>query len=444
MRKGFKQNFINWGATVLGLAALAMLLFFCFFRFGLILTGIRKLLSILAPILFGVVIAYVLSPAYNMLRRWMKTFLHDVCHWEGKRSVCCADILAMLLTFLFAAAIISGLIALIVPQLIVSIKSIIAALPSNLLGVSQQLQHLLASNPDLEANAMSLYAQAVNYVEQWIQNSLAPSMQDALSYVSVGVMSTVTFVKNLFIGIIVAIYLLSGKEHFLREITRGIYALFGIKWGNIIMEESRYAHQVFSGFIGGKIVDSAIIFVICAILLPILGIPYAMLISVIVGVTNIIPFFGPFIGAIPSFLIVLMDSPIKALYFLVFVLILQQFDGNILGPKILGNSTGLSSFWVLFSILLFSGLFGFVGMLIGVPVFAVLHHIIGALMHSALSHKNLPTDTMEYVNFDYMDSTGQVVQKKILPEDEQLENALEEDHFSSDNDSSDSTDDTQK
>lgn len=437
MKKDFKQNFINWGATILALGVLAMLLFFCFFRFGLILSGIRKLFSILAPVIVGVVIAYVLSPAYNMMRKWMNTLLHDVFHWEGKRSVYCADILAMLLTFLFAAAVISGLIALILPQLIVSIKSIAASLPSNLLSVSQQLQHLLASNPDVESRAMSLYAQAVNYVEQWIQNSLAPSMQDALSYVSVGVMSTVTFVKNLFIGIIVAIYLLSGKEHFLREITRGIYALFGIKWGNIIIEESRYAHQVFSGFIGGKIVDSAIIFVICAILLPILGIPYAMLISVIVGVTNIIPFFGPFIGAIPSFVIVLMDSPIKALYFLVFVLILQQFDGNILGPKILGNSTGLSSFWVLFSILLFSGLFGFVGMIIGVPVFAVLHHIIGALIHSALDHKKLPTDTMEYAHIDYMDPTGHVVYKKSVPDEQKLEEALEEEKFSSEDDSDD-------
>ena len=194
------------------------------------------------------------------------------------------------------------------------------------------------------------------------------------------------------------------------------------------MEYSRYAHKMFSGFIGGKLIDSFIIFLICCVALPLMNMPYAMLISVIIGVTNVIPFFGPFIGAIPSFVIVLIDDPIQSIYFLIYVLVLQQFDGNILGPKILGDSTGLSSFWVLFSILLFGGLFGFIGMLLGVPVFAILYRLITDLVSRSLSQKHLPVQSSEYIGIDYMDVTNnrpvrrfRTVSEKETPQDSSAE-----------------------
>ena len=271
---------------------------------------------------------------------------------------------------------------------------------------------------------MSLYAQGVSYIEEWIQNSFTPSMQDAMGYISIGVMSTVSFVKNFFIGLIVAVYLLSGKEKFLSQMTRCTYALFGARWGNVITEYARYANQVFIGFISGKLLDSLIIFLISVVVLNIMNMPYAMLVSVIIGVTNIIPFFGPFIGAIPSFIIILINSPIQSLYFLIFVLALQQFDGNILGPKILGNSTGLPSFWVLFAILLFGGLFGFIGMLIGVPVFAVLTHIFKDILNRRLKQQHLPTETASYAYLDHIDGDGNPVQHK--PKQEQEAQELEE------------------
>lgn len=401
--KNSLQKYIGWGITVVIVGALTMLIFFGFYKFSVLARGVGKVISIMMPIIIGVVIAYVLSPAYNWMRRRLRRLLRKTFHWRGRKSLRCADILAMTATFAAAGAVIAGLLALILPQLLVSISSIATSLPSNLLGLSRSLQSLLASNPQLETSAMSLYAQAVIYMEQWIEKSLTPSIQDALSYVSIGVVSTVTFFKNFIIGIIVAIYLMSGKERFLRQGTRCLYAIFGARWGNILMEQARYAHQVFSGFIGGKLLDSFLIFLICCVVLPIMGMPYAMLISVIIGVTNVIPFFGPFIGAVPAFIIVLIDNPMKALYFLIFVLILQQFDGNILGPKILGDSTGLSSFWVLFAILLFGGLFGFVGMLIGVPVFAVIYHILTDLIAMALQNKNLPVSSDSYILLNHID-----------------------------------------
>ncbi len=414
MKKGFK-NYLGWGLTVLTVGALSMLLFFCIYKFSTVMEGIRKLIDILMPVIVGVAISYVLSPVYNWGRRRLRRFFHRVLHWHGRKMVRFADVLAMVLTFCGAFALIAGLLALIVPQLINSITNIAVSLPNNLMVMSQRLQRLLQSNPEVEANAMAMYAQAVSYVEQWVQNSLAPSMQDALSYVSIGLMSTVTFVKNMFIGIVVAVYLMSGKERFLRGLTRMLYALLGARRGNLVMENARYAHQVFSGFIGGKLVDSLIIFCICAVILPLMDMPYAMLISVIIGVTNIIPFFGPFIGAVPALVLVLMVSPIKTLYLLIYILVLQQFDGNILGPKILGNSTGLSSFWVLFAILLFGGLFGFVGMLIGVPVFAVLYHIISDLISQALQRKNLPVQEASYSGIDHIDeASGEAIHRQTV------------------------------
>ncbi|MGM9677409.1 MAG: AI-2E family transporter [Butyricicoccus sp.] len=418
------RKYFGLGVTIVATGAVTLLIFFCIYKFAALTAGIKKLIGILMPVLVGIVIAYVLSPLYNWLWRKLLRLLHHTFKWHGRGAVRCAGILAMTATFAGAGAVLAGLLALIIPQIIMSVSSFATTLPSNLMHVSQSLQKLLANNPEIEQTAMSLYAQGVSYIEEWIQNSFTPSMQDAMGYISIGVMSTVSFFKNFLIGLIVAVYLLSGKEKFLSQMTRCTYALFGARWGNVITEYARYANQVFTGFISGKLLDSLIIFLISVVALNIMNMPYAMLVSVIIGVTNIIPFFGPFIGAIPSFIIILINSPIQSLYFLIFVLALQQFDGNILGPKILGNSTGLPSFWVLFAILLFGGLFGFVGMLIGVPVFAVLTHIFKDLLNRRLKQQHLPTETASYAYLDHIDGEGNPVQHK--PKQEQEAEKLEE------------------
>ena len=418
------RKYFGLGVTIVATGAVTLLIFFCIYKFAALTAGIKKLIGILMPVLVGIVIAYVLSPLYNWLWRKLLRLLHHTFKWHGRGAVRCAGILAMTATFAGAGAVLAGLLALIIPQIIMSVSSFATTLPSNLMHVSQSLQKLLANNPEIEQTAMSLYAQGVSYIEEWIQNSFTPSMQDAMGYISIGVMSTVSFFKNFLIGLIVAVYLLSGKEKFLSQMTRCTYALFGARWGNVITGYARYANQVFTGFISGKLLDSLIIFLISVVALNIMNMPYAMLVSVIIGVTNIIPFFGPFIGAIPSFIIILINSPIQSLYFLIFVLALQQFDGNILGPKILGNSTGLPSFWVLFAILLFGGLFGFVGMLIGVPVFAVLTHILKDLLNRRLKQQHLPTETASYAYLDHIDGEGNPVQHK--PKQEQEAEKLEE------------------
>ena len=180
------------------------------------------------------------------------------------------------------------------------------------------------------------------------------------------------------------------------------YAFLSLNAANRLISEVRYIKAVFSQFIVGKIIDSVIIGIINYIAMSIFKMPYALLISAIVGVTNVIPFFGPFIGAIPSAFIILLISPIQSLQFSVWILILQQIDGNIIGPKILGQTTGLSSFWILFSIILFGGLFGVLGMIIGVPTLAVVYRFLSGKTNEALIKKELPQDTMEYWNLEYI------------------------------------------
>ena len=214
---------------------------------------------------------------------------------------------------------------------------------------------------------------------------------------------------NFIIGIVISIYVLLGKETFIAQAKKLVYAVFPADRGNVIVATVRKANDIFGGFIIGKILDSVIIGILCFIGLSILQMPYTLLVSVIVGVTNVIPFFGPYIGAIPSAILIMLANPIQGLYFIIFILVLQQVDGNIIGPKILGDSTGLNSFWVVFAILVGGGLFGVAGMIFGVPLFATIYYITRKLTAWVLRKKGLPEETAAYTEVERIDvDTGQL------------------------------------
>jgi predicted PurR-regulated permease PerM len=236
-----------------------------------------------------------------------------------------------------------------------------------------------------------------DYVEDWIKDTLLPEIQTYVAEVTSGVISVFKGIFNFLVGIIVAVYVMMIQETLQGQAKKIVYAVFKPRYGNIIVHTVRKSSEIFGGFISGKLLDSAIIGAICYVVCLILKMPSAMLVSVIIGVTNVIPFFGPIIGAIPSLLLVVIQSPWHALYLLIFIIILQQVDGNIIGPKILGNSTGLSSFWVMFAILVFGGIWGFFGMLLGVPIFAVIYYIIGKVVRYGLRKRKLPEATSEYI-----------------------------------------------
>ena len=362
-----------------GAISLSILFFFLIYRFQGFGDAISKLTGILMPFIYGAVIAYLLKPVCNCVEDFLRRLLPE-------KMGTAANMLAVTISLLFGILVVYALIMMIVPQLITSVTTLYYTARNNLNDFVDWASHqeIIASNQKLLDFIETSYDNLQDTLDNLVRTKLVPSMQSLLSGAALGVMSFVTFLKNIVIGLIVSVYLLASRKKFGQQGKLILYSLVKPRWANLIMEEIRYADRMFGGFINGKILDSAIIGVLCYIACLIFKFPSALLVSVIIGVTNVIPFFGPFIGAIPATLLILIQNPIKALWFVLFVLVLQQVDGNIIGPKILGNTTGLSSFWVLFAILLFGGLWGFVGMIIGVPLFAVIYDVIKKLVFHGL------------------------------------------------------------
>ena len=358
-----------------GAIALSIIFFFLIYRFDGFGSAISTLTGILMPFIYGAVIAYLLKPVCNSIENFLHRFIPEKMNGL-------INALSVALTILFGLLLVYALVMMIVPQLITSVTTLYYTAQANITRFMYWANHLefIENNEQIMELLNSAYAALNTNLDTWIKNTLLPSMQNIVSGAAIGVLNVVTVAKNLIIGIIVAVYMLASRKRFVQQGKLVLHSIVRPRWAQLITEEVKYADRMFGGFINGKIMDSAIIGVLCYIGCLIFKFPSALLVSVIIGVTNVIPFFGPFIGAIPATLLILIQNPIKALWFVLFVLVLQQLDGNIIGPKILGNTTGLSSFWVLFAILLFGGLWGFVGMIVGVPLFAVIYDVIKKLV----------------------------------------------------------------
>ena len=374
-KKALVKRYLYGMLAGFGAISLSILFFFLIYRFQGFGAAITTLTGILMPFIYGAVIAYLLKPVCNTVEGFLRRVLPE----KMQRTI---NALSILATMIFGLLLVYALLMMIIPQLITSITTLYGTASVNIRRFINWIstQEFFVDNEALMDYIQKAYDTISGDLDSWIKNSLMPSMQNIVSGVSIGVLSVVTMLKNLIIGLCVAVYFLAGRKRFAKQAQLMLYGLVKPRWAKAILNEIDYADKMFGGFINGKILDSAIIGVLCYICCLIFRFPSALLVSVIVGVTNIIPFFGPFIGAIPSALLILIQDPIKAIWFVLFILVLQQVDGNIIGPKILGNSTGLSSFWVLFAILLFGGLWGFVGMIIGVPLFAVIYDVIKKLM----------------------------------------------------------------
>lgn len=358
-----------------GAISLSIAFFFLIYRFQGFGDAISVLTGILMPFIYGAVIAYLLKPVCNTVENFLRRSFPEKAH----KAV---EPVAILLTMLFGVLLVYALLMMIIPQLITSVTTLYYTAQRNINRFVAWIstQEFFEENHDLLLMIESAYDSISLNLDTWIKTTLVPSMQNIVSGVGSGVISVVNTLKNLLIGIIVAVYLLASRKRFAQQAKMILYSAVPSPWAQRILDEVKYADRMFGGFINGKILDSAIIGVLCYIVCLIVRFPSALLVSVIIGVTNVIPFFGPFIGAIPATLLILIQNPIKAIWFVLFVFILQQLDGNVIGPKILGNSTGLSSFWVLFAILLFGGLWGFVGMIVGVPLFAVIYDVVKKLV----------------------------------------------------------------
>ena len=400
------KTYIYWGVTAVCVIAVCIVLNYVVRERQAFMGILRMVAGILAPITYGAVLAYLTAPVYNGAREFCERTLRPSTKSEKKLKRA-GKVYGTITSLLLVCVVIFGLLRLLLPQIWESISGLNAALPTYIENLYMWIRKLLEDNPEFESMVLSNLTYVLTEFQDWGRGFFtrmdAEWVGTFISSLSSGVMTAVTQVMNALIGLIVMVYLLNIKELLAGQGKKIIYSLFPVKIANDIVSEIRFVHKVFGGFIIGKLVDSLIIGILCFLCLSFMDMPYYLLISVIVGVTNVIPFFGPFIGAIPSAFLVLLVSPMTCLYFLIFILLLQQFDGNILGPKILGDSTGLPSFWVLFSILLFGGLFGFVGMIIGVPTCAVIFDLISKAVRKSLKAKNLSEETEDYLRLDHVD-----------------------------------------
>ncbi len=287
------------------------------------------------------------------------------------------------------------------PQLLDSLNTIAGNLPSYYNSLNGWVTSHITSNLEMADITTDIMDMLYSYFSDWLTSSLLPKVQTLMASLTTSVVNLAKALLNLVIGVIISVYLLMGKRKFLAQAKKLCYALLGTKRGGIVCNVCTFANQAFGGFIGGKIIDSAIIGVLCFLGLSVLDMPYTMLISIIVGVTNVIPFFGPYLGAIPSALLLLVIDPMECLTFIIFILVLQQLDGNVIGPTILGDATGLNGFWVVVSILVFGSFFGIIGMVIAVPLFAVIYKIITEVANRLLSNQGLSTVTSDYDSWNY-------------------------------------------
>lgn len=406
MKIKLKKTHIQWGLTAFLVIAASVCVFILASHLGSIFGAIKTMIGILMPIIYGAFIAYILNPVMKFIENIVvlgficKKF--DLHPSEKVRRF--IRLGSVILSLLFMMACIYGLIALLVPQLVNSIINLTNSFPRYATNIREYLVKLFQNNPDLENSAVDALETMTANLQNWINNSFMPRLNEFMASFSSQIMDFLSVIKNFLIGSIISIYFLNGKEEFIARGKRFLYAVVGDpEFANNILRDLRYVNRTFGGFFLGKIIDSAIIGVICYICTSILKMPYALLVSVIVGITNIIPFFGPFIGAVPSALLIFLVSPIQCLYFIIFIIILQQLDGNLIGPKILSNSTGLSSFMVVVAILVGGGLFGFVGLIIGVPMFAVICQLITNAMNHLLEKNHMPQDVNDYKDMNHMD-----------------------------------------
>lgn len=386
-----------------------MLVFFIFLRFEGFSKIWEKIMKILMPFIVGLGLAYVLNPVMIFCEKWFcKLFGKKIKNEKRKQKF--SRVVGVSGSILFLILLIFLLLEMLIPQLYESLKKLVLTAPTEVNNFMDWINHVFSSESEISKLLGISITEATQFVNTWIEEHLLSQMNTYISSITSGVVSVAKGFLNFVIGIIISIYLLLSKETFIGQTKKIIYTIFSPRAGNKIISTARKSNEIFGGFIAGKILDSVIIGLLCYICSVILNFPYALLVSVIVGVTNVIPFFGPYIGAVPSAIIIILANPIKGLYFIIFIIILQQIDGNIIGPKILGDSTGLSAFWVVFAILVAGGLFGFVGMLLGVPTFAVIYNIVGEIVENHLKKKQLPTSTEEYIGADKID----VVTKKVI------------------------------
>ena len=382
-KKTLNNNYFKRCLAVFCVIAASILFTFILLKFSTILSGIRRFIAILSPMIYGIIIAYLSNPFLKLLDKLLKNRIVSKSKEKNKHKVeKIFNYIDVILSVLIFLVIIAAVLFLIIPSFIACVSDLIDTVPDQFGAWLKGLIVKLNNNKAVAGFLSNVYTS----LEDWYSD-LGPKLTTAItnfnwtgtvasgaSVVASAVGSIINVVKNIVIGAMFALFLLFAKKTYIKKFKRLCYVLFKKETANGFLNFCKKTYSVFDGFIIGKLLDSAIIGVLAYFGCLIFNFPYRSLVAIIVGVTNIIPIFGPYIGAIPCIILIFLNTPIKALYFIIFILCLQTLDGYVIGPKILGDKTGLDTIWVIFAITVGGGLFGVAGMFLGVPAFAVLYY----------------------------------------------------------------------
>ena len=394
-----RKKYLEWLGFIAAATFIICFVGTIFFRIEPLRKGLRGFLHILMPFIYGAVIAYLLKPVSLFFEKCIQKLNRN----DNPKAASIIRLVSILLSLLFFLVVIILLMVAVVPGMASSITTLVRSMNSYV----NQFQEWLEGYAQTEygKEIVAVLEQGLetltDRLQSWLKGDILPNLTSYITRVTDSFSVLFDILKNFGLGMIVAVYLMIGWEKFGAQAKMIVYAMFPKKAAEWIQYEIHFTDRMFSGFIHGKILDSAIVGIICFIFTAFTGMPYALLVSVIVGVTNIIPFFGPYMGMIPSALLILTSSPWKCLVFLVFIVILQQIDGNVLGPRILGETVGISSFWILFSILFFGSIWGLVGMIVGVPLFAVIYDLISRGVRDLLRKRHQEAMLVKYTERFY-------------------------------------------
>ncbi len=413
MKFRWDRKYLYWGITAFVVVACSMIFYWMVKDWNTVFKKISDIFTALSPVLYAFVFSFLLAPICNFLEDnffiKLGRKLHKKNEQKAKRF---ARAFSVTGSVLFGVLLVAFLLYLIIPQTYSSIQSLVESFPGYVDTLITKINSFTHNKEtglwhDLVVVINSLY----NSIIDMLKKTGAANFDTLLTGISAGVISVFRVLFSLIVGLVMTVYLLAKKEHFLAQLKKLTYCIFKKKTANNLLKTASLTYDMFGNYISARLVDSLIIGVLTYVCMLVLRLPYPVLISVIVGITNIIPFFGPFVGAIPSALLILLVSPIKCFIFIVLIVVIQQLDGNVIGPLLLGNTTGLNSFWVLVSLLI-GGTFGFVGIICSVPLFAVVYTLVKAAGNSHLERVGLPDNTLDYYNLSSIDlETGEPIYK---------------------------------
>lgn len=428
MRFRWDKKYLYWGVTAFCVIAASIVFFLILSKISAIKGFFGIILKVIKPVLYGLLFAYLMNPLVKTFERpFLVQWGEKIYGKDSRKSRSFARCIAILMALVLVLLIVIGLLWLVLPRLYESIQTLVTNLPLYFDRMRSTVEEIFKANQDVEDYVLGLFDNLSQTLSSFLSGDLVNELKTVLVSITSSVYAVVMEIVYIAIGFIVAVYILTSKERFAAQTKKVLYSIFDVQHATDIIEEAHEVNEIFIGFVSGKILDSLIIGVICYISLNIIQMPYKELVSVIVGVTNVIPFFGPFIGAVPSAFLILLVDPFKCLIFVIYILILQQIDGNIIGPKILGQNTGLSSFWVICAILVGGGLFGFAGMLFGVPVFAVIYRSVKRAVEHSLKKKDVPVKTSDFLKIAYLDPvTGEPVSLETVAREKEQKKAEEQ------------------